>query len=31
LFFGLTWGVGVYQRYSKELTTLNTEIKKKKP
>jgi general secretion pathway protein L len=31
LFFGLTWGVGVYQRYSKELTTLNTEIKMKKP
>jgi Tfp pilus assembly protein PilN len=31
LFLGLTWGVGVYQRYSKELTTLNAEIKKRKP
>ena len=31
LFLALTWGVGVYYRYSKELTTLNTEIKKRKP
>ena len=31
LFLALTWGVGVYYRYSKELKTLNTEIKKRKP
>ena len=31
LLLGLTWGVGVYQRYSKELATVNAEIKKRKP
>lgn len=31
LLLALTWGVGVYQRYSNELATINTEIKKRKP
>jgi general secretion pathway protein L len=31
LFLGMTWGVGVYHRYSKELDTVNAEIKKRKP
>ncbi len=31
LFLGMTWGVGVYQRYSEELSTVNAEIKKRKP
>jgi len=31
LLLALTWGVGVYQRYSNELATINAEIKKKKP
>jgi Tfp pilus assembly protein PilN len=31
LFLALTWGAGVYYRYGKELATLNTEIKKRKP
>jgi Tfp pilus assembly protein PilN len=31
LFLALTWGVGVYCRYTKELATLNAEIKKRKP
>lgn len=31
LFLALTWGAGVYYRYSRELNTLNAEIKKRKP
>jgi len=31
LALALTWGVGVYQRYSNELNAINTEIKKRKP
>jgi general secretion pathway protein L len=31
LALALTWGVGVYQRYSNELDAINTEIKKRKP
>jgi Tfp pilus assembly protein PilN len=31
LFLGMTWGIGVYHRYSKELATVNAEIKKRKP
>ncbi len=31
LLLGVTWGLGVYQRYSNALATVTTEIKKRKP
>ncbi len=31
IFFSLTWGGGVYNRYGNELETLRAEVKKKKP
>jgi general secretion pathway protein L len=31
LFLALTWGAGLYYRYSKELATLSTEINRRRP
>jgi general secretion pathway protein L len=31
LMLSITWGMGVYSRYQKELETLRTEVQKKKP